>query len=306
MPCVSEGTHGPLVRRCSRECSCPSTPARGRAGKLPVGPSAATFPTITTLSRLQLLTGFIAATFVRPVILPRAMNAGQHNPRPYALTKHCPVCSQENTAMARYCARCGTALPVARTAPVGDELRNFALIVAALAVVVTTVVAFRMAAGSSRYERIVTSGPTIRRDFQLSNAKADAMHALIAPADVRVIVGRRKGGILLKGTSGELDILDRFVELVTRLDGLDAAEMNAAMARARRTWTTTATYRLASGHARALWRILAFDDVPVLVSGGTSKIWVWGRKSKIRVEAAPEDQEIVRGVVNILHGERQY
>lgn len=208
----------------------------------------------------------------------------------------CPVCGHHNPAHAHFCARCGRALIAGRVSAPTDELRNFALLVAAIAVVVSVVVAFRSTMGSSQYGRDDSSLVFLRRDYDLSPPKAEALHDLIAPKNIRVIVGRRTGGVFVKGTLGEVEILDRFVDILTRLDGLSAAEEKARMKEYRRTWTTTGIYKLPRRTGSALRRILAFDDVPVLVHGSTSKV---------RVDASPADQETIGDVVTILRGERR-
>ena len=136
---------------------------------------------------------------------------------------------------------------------------------------------------------------TVRRDLDLPPAKAEALFNLIAPSDIKVIVGRRHGGVFITGTPGEAETLERFAELLTRLESWDGDTVEQIIGSLRSQPTIAETYRLPHQKVRALIDILKFDDVPVLVSGG-------GRK--VRVIATPEDQQTIREVVDIIRGKR--
>ena len=140
------------------------------------------------------------------------------------------------------------------------------------------------------------SAPRVQRAYDLVPAKAAALHHLLAPRDVRVLVSWSESRVSVKGTEREVEILDRFVALLNRVDCCNAACVSAHMDKARRTWTTSRNYKLSRGKGAALFNILAFDDVPVLVSGS---------KSKICVQASPDDQKTIWHVVNILKGQRR-
>ena len=137
--------------------------------------------------------------------------------------------------------------------------------------------------------------PAVERDFDLCSDKADAMFRLLAPRDIKVIVGRRHEGVNIRGTPREIAVLADFVELITRYGGQSAGEVRAHINYAKHHGAKTRTYKVSKSKGRVLYEILAAADVPVLVSGSARKV---------RVEALPHDHETLRQVVEILRGRR--
>lgn len=207
--------------------------------------------------------------------------------------RNCPSCNQRNPLDAHYCSNCGAALSnasIATHAAPGAGLRSLALWGCGFAVIASATLIFQ-AAGDG-------GGPTeatVRRDYVLGSDKADAIFDMIAPRDVRVVVGRHENGLYFEGAPGEVAIITQFIELVTRLDGHHAVGARMQMNRLRPTWAVEETYKLSRRHAAALRCVLSFDDVPVLVSG---------KSKQVRVRAAPEDQKTVGHMVRILRGKR--
>jgi hypothetical protein len=135
----------------------------------------------------------------------------------------------------------------------------------------------------------------VQRTFEMPAAKADAMFVLLRPSDIKVIVGRCQGGVFIKGTPAELEVVGDLVELVTRLESSDTGCLDDVIRDLRGTWTCRRTYELPHRKAMAFHKILAFDDVPVLVHGYTSRVIV---------DATEADQKLLADVVSILRGKR--
>ena len=208
------------------------------------------------------------------------------------MAMQCTVCKRRYPAHALYCALCGQPLVAARTSP---EARNVALTFAVLIAGGTALAVFGAAKMFRLRDVDATPVVTVQRNFDLCCHKADAVHALLAPRDIRVIVGKRDGGIRIEGTPREIEVLADFMDLLTRYEGHSAEQVRAEIIRARKHGAFTQKYKLPKSKGKVLYRILAGDDVPVLVSGSTRQV---------RVEATPRDQETLRLVVEILRGRR--
>lgn len=131
----------------------------------------------------------------------------------------------------------------------------------------------------------------VRYGFELPKAKADALFNLLAPDHVPVLVGRSDDGVIVRGTSDQANVVNDFVALLTRLDHLRYPDRRRSIEHARPTWTTSKTYPLREPQAESLWRLLAFEDVPVLVRRDGPHV---------RVDATPEDQRIIERLVRIV------
>ncbi len=209
----------------------------------------------------------------------------------------CPNCRRRNPPNARFCATCGRRLEYARCGPAARSGGGGAALALGL-VLIALFFGFRphhFVNWGRRAVTTATASPTMRRDFNLSDHKADAFYHLIAPSDIKVIVGRRQGGVFIKGTPREAETMTDFAELLTRLEGRDGHTVEHIIKSLRSQPTETETYSLPRSKVQALINILKFEDVPVLVSGG-------GRK--VCVIATPHDQQTIREVAKILRGER--
>jgi hypothetical protein len=175
------------------------------------------------------------------------------------------------------------------------EAKNVALVLAVIIAAATTFVVFGAVELSGVRSLVRSPAPTVNRGFNLGYDKADAMYRLLAPRDIKVIVGRHDQGVNIQGTPREIAALTDFVELITRYHGQSAGEVRAHINYAKRHGARTRTYKVPKSKGKVLYEILAADDVPVLVSGSARKI---------RVEATPHDQETLRQVVEILRGRR--
>jgi len=132
------------------------------------------------------------------------------------------------------------------------------------------------------------------RSLELPPPKADAFFQLLAPEHVKVLVSRRPTGVQVNGTQREVEALAALAALITRSQGTDFSSDNAALAELRKTWDTKETYALPAASADDLFRLLAFNDVPVFVSHATGGV---------TVEASRADQQIIADVVRIVRGE---
>ncbi len=210
----------------------------------------------------------------------------------------CSNCQHRNPPQSQYCGACGSALVACVRAAAGSAswLLKFGLVAA--------VVAFGLIWIASPGDRGVTWRlpvfdprplPEVQANLILCEHRKKALYGLLAPADIAVQVARRDDGLSIIGTPKEVETLKRFAGLLTRLHGLEIPQFKVQMSKARELWTTSDTYRLPRDKMSPFFDVLAYHDVPVLVSWGGKKIWV---------SATPSDQEVVRNIVEILRGER--
>lgn len=199
------------------------------------------------------------------------------------MARQCTVCQKSYPSHANYCAICGRLL-VTTGITVGS--RNGRLV---LAVMISALATFAVFAATRSPVQIES------RSFDLPPAKAAAMFRLLKPKDVKVIVARDGNHVQIKGTHRECDALTDFIGLIGRFSSQSECQVRRQMERARKTWTTHETYRLPKSKAKALFDALAPDDVPVLVS--------WSGK-RLRIDASPTDQAILKQLVQILRGRR--
>lgn len=136
---------------------------------------------------------------------------------------------------------------------------------------------------------------TISRSFPLSKAKRQAIIDLFVGSKAVVRVGSSSAGMYIEGTPAEALLFEDLTKLLDRYKDRDAGDSEEFLEQLRPTWTTTKVYNLSEDRAAFLFRLLAFDDVPVLVSrdGGN-----------VTVEASESDQRIIGGLVKILLGSR--
>lgn len=135
----------------------------------------------------------------------------------------------------------------------------------------------------------------VQREYDLNPEKADALFELLAPGDVKVMVSRRDGGVLITGTSKEAKVFDAFVAILTRHNDRAVKDTDAFIEEMRPTWDTKETYKLPQPKADALYRILAISNVPVLVSRADSGV---------TVEASKADQQVIANVIRVVKGQR--
>ena len=203
----------------------------------------------------------------------------------------CLNCGERNPAHAAYCSGCGNALSPAPAAPRRRSGLGIAVLIGVF--VLMGGVALCIDIGSDGDD-----ARTVEGTFTLNKPKQDALYELLALNEVKsfLVVSEHGEEIHVWGTAKAMAALERFLELVARLDGLSERDMKSNMARFRKTWSEDHTYRL-SGHVRDhLYRVLDFEDVPVLVDDSGS--------TKLIVDATRYDQEIVGDMVDALGGER--
>ena len=222
--------------------------------------------------------------------------------------KTCSTCQRSYPAHARFCALCGRPLVSPRpSAGPSPTKRNLGVLAAAVVAVVTALIVFGSARNSpsppregwSRFTSWADSWsvPTIKRHFDLPHNKTEELFELLAPRDIKVVVGRRDDGLSAEGTVNELDALNSFAELLTRYDHIAERKVRNHVALLRPQWTDHRTYKLPKAKARVLFKVLRADDVAVGVS--------YNGKRHVRVNAAPADQKTVRRMVEILRGNRR-
>jgi len=136
---------------------------------------------------------------------------------------------------------------------------------------------------------------SISRSFPLSRAKHSALIDLFVGSESRVKVGSSSSGTYVVGTPAELLLFEELTKLLDRYKDRDGSDSEEFLEQLRPTWTTTEVYNLPEDRAAFLFRLLAFDDVPVLVSRADGAV---------TVEASESDQRIIGGLVKILTGSR--
>ncbi len=207
----------------------------------------------------------------------------------------CTICRAANPPHARFCCTCGQPVYRAPSPPRGGMGVGLAIVVLMAGVFASVCVGFGAMHYARRDRGIRTTVPQVQRSFVLPPAKADALYELLRPSSVRVIVGRDDDGVYIRGTIDEVESIDVLVDLLTRERCAHQRDCGERMDELRPTFDTTRRHKLTGATARALATLLAFEDVPVLVSR---------QSSKVTVEASRDDQATVRRVVDILRGNR--
>ena len=208
----------------------------------------------------------------------------------------CSQCNQQNPAEAEFCGRCGAALRRVGPHPRFNPVAGFALVGAAALSLMTAATAVQSAWAPPSPSPRHISVELLDREYALSFSKSDQLFHMLKPDDIQVVVRRQDGGIGITGTQWEVDVLDRFVELINRKHDQDKATVLRYIDRSLKTSDTQERYRLPSHERNALFKILQADDVPVLVDNS------WGG---VGVQATAEDQETIREVAEILRGRRR-
>lgn len=215
------------------------------------------------------------------------------------MSAQCPQCAATNPTNARFCALCGAPLRRARTATCATTCTSTRRDLVLAGVAASAILAAAIVVAVVRNERSddndFVPGPIVRHDFTLSDAKADALYNLLKPRDIAVIVGRDAGRLYVEGTRGEVDALVKFVDILNRVERLPRHQHQQRMDQLRKTWTNRRTYRLTSAKSRRLKNVLAFDDVPVLVSRSGPRI---------TVESSDEDRPTIDRIIDILRRRR--
>ncbi len=129
--------------------------------------------------------------------------------------------------------------------------------------------------------------------LDLPPEKAEAFFAILAPNDVKVLVGRRNQGVHVRGTAKEVSALAGLAELMTRESGREVTDVAQFIERHQGTWDSESVYKLPEPAGEALLRVLAFEDVPVLVSR---------QGSGIGVRASKRDQAVIADIARIQQG----
>ncbi len=216
------------------------------------------------------------------------------------MSKRCAACDRIYPDNAVYCALCGKTLAPEETAACGPATccgssggtRGLAVLVAAVLVGLTAVAVFK-ASGSTRGEPVYT-GPIVNGEVELPECKGDPFFKMLAPQSVKVRVGRSDCCIEVSGSPKELAALSNFAELLNRYHGVSEKHVRARLSKMKRDMIGR-DYKLPKGQARALFNLLAHDDVAV---------WVAWSGRKVTVQALPDDQKTVAYVAKILNGKR--
>ena len=188
-------------------------------------------------------------------------------------------------------------MPSKSTSRPAPELRSVAVLLAIVVTIAATLAVLGAARSAGQSRRDYSNLPTLSATPFLSPSKTDSVYDLLAPKDIRVVVGRRQeSGLVLTGTSDEIDALTAFAELLGRHADVAPEIVKDHVGKLHGQWNTTRTYKMPKSKARALYRILAADDVPVLVSGG---------ERHLTVKATAADQQTVSRVVRIMQGDRR-
>lgn len=214
----------------------------------------------------------------------------------------CRVCQRTNPAHARFCGACGR--PVVEPSPPGDRTGRFLALFLGSVVVVLIGSWFAMGA----LHRLIAGVPALYGEWSagdmessssaalhLSEVKADALHELLAPRDVKVLVGRRGNGVVVKGTPGEIRTLSELGDLLNRLDSATPDAARREISRMREKALERREFLLPQKTAETLHRLLGAPDVPILIHR---------ERTRVEVYAPADDMRVIESTIRILRGER--
>lgn len=220
------------------------------------------------------------------------MKSLYHKPKAVDNGQLCRECGQVNEIRARFCASCGLNIPRSGANSSGLSIR-FALLGGGVSVAFMFLLFGVGSLAFNKNDRTAPIKVETKRTYRLHNAKATALVDLLSPRDVPVIVGRRGHNVGIQGTTIQIRTMDRFVELLLRHEKHCYAQHPKCFETYHNKWTSKVDYKLGKKHAKALFEILAFNDVPVLVTQ---------HGSRLLVRATPNDQKTVSEVARILNG----
>lgn len=134
---------------------------------------------------------------------------------------------------------------------------------------------------------------SVEKLLDLTPEKADALFALLAPQDIKVLVGRRNQGVHVRGTAKEVATLEALAELMMRESDREITDPQKFIEELEGTWDSASVYKLPKPAGEALLTVLAFPDVPVLVAD---------QSDGIGVRASKRDQAVIADVARIQQG----
>lgn len=215
------------------------------------------------------------------------------------MDRMCRSCRRTYPPHARFCGRCGRPFPptIQPTPAPKHTSRSFrpAKLLGSLTLFIFAS-AFVLSFARTGGVLFPTAWHSSRIFLSMPAPKADALFDMLAPDHVRVLVSRQSDGVLVQGDDGELRALLALQSLVTRLDGKAPRYVESQIRRLGS--DDSASVRRYDLHgrktAKRLYRLLAFDDVPVIVHrDGASLI----------VRASAGDHDVLAAVTRILLGE---
>jgi hypothetical protein len=214
----------------------------------------------------------------------------------------CRVCQRSNPAHARFCGACGR--PIAELPPEPARTGRFvALILGSLMVVLL---------GSwivmGALHGLILGIPALYGEWaigdvespasvtlRLSDSKADALHELLAPRDVKVFVGRRGDAVIVRGTPREVRTLSELGDLLNRFEAATPETARREISRIREQALERREFRLPQKTAETLHRLLGASDVPILIHR---------ERTRVEIYAPADDMRVIESIVRILRGER--
>lgn len=134
---------------------------------------------------------------------------------------------------------------------------------------------------------------SVEKLLELTPEKSEAFFELLAPNDVKVLVGRRNQGVHVRGTAKEVSTLEAFAELMMRDSHRQITDPQKFIDELEGTWDSASVYKLPKPAGEALLKNLAFADVPVLVAN---------QPDGIGVRASKRDQAVIADIARIQQG----
>lgn len=133
-------------------------------------------------------------------------------------------------------------------------------------------------------------------DFTLSEEKADKLYDALVDAHVKPIVARvGRQQLRIKATPREIDVIRHVVDVLSRTDSLSRRERKELMAEVKQGKAPHISADLPD-NAGEFFELLAFDDVPVLVSRSGARVTVQADD--------PDDRRALLEFAELLNGAR--
>lgn len=210
---------------------------------------------------------------------------------------NCQFCGHRNRAIARFCGACGRSLDRERSqAERRGQSVLLLLFLLGLWVFFSGPPKFlsKMLPSFVQVKQPIVSlftdfweSPTEKRMLELKPHQANAVYNMLAPNDIRVVVGRNDDGVYVEGTRAECETMLEFAESLNRKWDCPTSDRKVNWREVR--------YHMPAKKSESLCHTLSLAGLQEFIEC---------RDGEIVVRGGSREQETIRRISRILRGER--